>query len=56
MEFDLIQRAFRKKSNEGKNIYLKDIWPTNKEIEDTLKDALECRHVYKKIFKCFRRA
>ncbi len=28
------------KDKEGKDIYLKDIWPTNKEIEDTLKQSL----------------
>ena len=39
MEFDLYKEPLGK-SNDGKDIYLKDIWPTNKEIEDTLKDAL----------------
>ncbi len=28
------------KSSEGNDIYLKDIWPSNKEIEDTLKKSL----------------
>ena len=28
------------KNKEGKEIYLKDIWPTNKEIEETLKKSL----------------
>ena len=27
-------------NKEGKKIYLKEIWPTNKEIEDTLRDSL----------------
>ena len=39
MEFDLYKEPLGK-SKDGKDIYLKDIWPTNKEIEDTLKDAL----------------
>lgn len=39
MEFDLYKEPLGK-SKEGKDIYLKDIWPTNKEIEDTLKLAL----------------
>ena len=39
MEFDLYKNPLGK-SNEGKDIYLKDIWPSNKEIEDTLRDAL----------------
>ena len=39
MEFDLYNEPLGK-SKEGNDIYLKDIWPTNKEIEDTLKQAL----------------
>ena len=39
MEFDLYKEPLGK-SKEGKDIYLKDIWPTNKEIEDTLNLAL----------------
>jgi len=39
MEFDLYKDPLGK-SKEDRDIYLKDIWPTNKEIEDTLKDAL----------------
>ena len=39
MEFDLIKDSFGKGKN-GKDIFLKDIWPSNKEIEDTLKISL----------------
>ena len=39
MEFDLYKDSFGKDQN-GKDIYLKDIWPSNKEIEDTLKSSL----------------
>ena len=39
MEFDFYKDSLGK-SLEGKDIYLKDIWPTNKEIEDTLKESL----------------
>ena len=39
MEFDLYNDPLGK-SREGKDIYLKDIWPTNKEIEETLKNSL----------------
>jgi aconitate hydratase len=39
MEFDLYKDALGKDEN-GNNIYLKDIWPSNKEIEDTLKQSL----------------
>ena len=39
MEFDLYQEPLGK-NKEGKNIYLKDIWPSNKEIEDTLRYAI----------------
>ena len=39
MEFDLIEDSFGKDKN-GKDVFLKDIWPSNKEIEDTLKISL----------------
>jgi aconitate hydratase len=39
MEFDLYKEPLGK-SKEGKDIYLKDIWPSNKNIEDTLSHAL----------------
>jgi aconitate hydratase len=39
MEFDLYKEPLGQ-DKEGKNIYLKDIWPSNKEIEDTLRKAL----------------
>ena len=39
MEFDLYKDALGK-DKEGNNVYLKDIWPSNKEIEDTLKQSL----------------
>jgi aconitate hydratase len=39
MEFDLYKEPLGK-SKEDKDIYLKDIWPSNKEIEDTLRNAL----------------
>ena len=38
-EFDLIKDSFGKDKN-GKDVFLKDIWPSNKEIEDTLKISL----------------
>ena len=39
MEVDLYKDALGKDKN-GNDIYLKDIWPSNKEIEDTLKKSL----------------
>ena len=39
MEFDLYNEPLGK-SKEGEDIFLKDIWPTNKEIEDTLRNAM----------------
>ena len=39
MEFDLIKDSFGK-DKKGKDVFLKDIWPSNKEIEDTLKISL----------------
>ena len=35
MNFDMYKDSLGK-DKEGKEVYLKDIWPTNKEIEDTL--------------------
>ena len=39
MSFDLYKDSLGKTKN-GKEIFMKDIWPTNKEIEDTLKSSL----------------
>ena len=39
MNFDMYKDSLGK-SKEGKEVYLKDIWPTNKEIEDTLLTSL----------------
>ena len=39
MEVDLYKDSLGKDKN-GNEIYLKDIWPSNKEIEDTLKQSL----------------
>ena len=39
MEFDLLKDSFGKDKND-KDIFLKDIWPSNKEIEETLKASL----------------
>ena len=39
MEFDLYKDPLGQ-DKDGKDIFLKDIWPSNKEIEETLRDAL----------------
>ncbi len=39
MEMDLYKDPLGKSKN-GKEIFLKDIWPSNKEIEDLIKDSL----------------
>ncbi|MDC3243017.1 aconitate hydratase AcnA [bacterium] len=39
MSFDLYKDSFGKDKN-GNDVYLKDIWPSNQEIEDTLKNSL----------------
>ncbi|MBD1140387.1 aconitate hydratase AcnA [Pelagibacterales bacterium SAG-MED38] len=39
MEFDLFKDSFGK-DKDGKDVFLKDIWPSNKEIEYTLKNSL----------------
>ncbi len=39
MNFDLYKDSFGK-AKDGKDIFMKDIWPSNKEIEDVLKSSL----------------
>ena len=39
MNFDLYKDSLGK-DKDGKNIFMKDIWPSNKEIEETLKSSL----------------
>jgi aconitate hydratase len=47
MEFDFYNKPLGK-TKEGEDIYLKDIWPSNKEIEDTLRDALNAEMFIKR--------
>ena len=47
MEFDLYNEPLGK-SKEGKDIFLKDIWPSNKEIENTLKESLNAEMFIKR--------
>jgi len=47
MEFDLYKEPLGK-SKEGKDIFLKDIWPSNKEIENTLRKALNAEMFIKR--------
>ena len=47
MKFDFYKEALGK-TKEGKDIYLKDIWPSNKEIEDTLRDSLNAEMFVKR--------
>jgi len=47
MEFDMYNDAFGK-DKDGKDVYLKDIWPSNKEIEDTLKVSLNAEMFVKR--------
>ena len=47
MEFDLYNDSLGKNS-EGKDIYLKDLWPSNKEIEDTLRSSLNPEMIVKR--------
>ena len=47
MEFDLYKEPLGK-SNDGKDIFLKDIWPSNKEIEDTLRESLNAEMFVKR--------
>jgi aconitate hydratase len=47
MEFDLYKEPLGK-TKDGKDIFLKDIWPSNKEIEDTLKESLNAEMFIKR--------
>jgi aconitate hydratase len=47
MEFDLYKEPLGK-SKDGKDIFLKDIWPSNKEIEDTLRQSLNAEMFVKR--------
>ena len=47
MSFDLYKDSFGKDKN-GKDIFLKDIWPSNQEIEDTLKISLNAEMFIKR--------
>ena len=47
MEVDLYKDALGK-DKDGNEIYLKDIWPSNKEIEDTLKQSLNAEMFIKR--------
>jgi len=47
MEIDLYKDHLGKDKN-GKEIYLKDIWPSNKEIEETLKQSLNAEMFVKR--------
>ncbi|MDA7780389.1 aconitate hydratase AcnA, partial [Candidatus Pelagibacter sp.] len=47
MEFDLYKEPLGK-SKDGKDIFLKNIWPSNKEIEDTLRESLNAEMFVKR--------
>ena len=47
MKFDFYKDALGK-SKDGKDIFLKDIWPSNKEIEDTLSNSLNAEMFIKR--------
>ena len=47
MEVDLYRDPLGKDKN-GNNIFLKDIWPSNKQIEETLRDALNAEMFVKR--------
>tara|TARA_A100001011_G_scaffold159550_1_gene167935 strand:- start:7317 stop:9986 length:2670 start_codon:yes stop_codon:yes gene_type:complete len=47
MEIDLYRDPLGKDKN-GNNIFLKDIWPSNKQIEETLRDALNAEMFVKR--------
>ena len=50
MRFDLFKDSLGK-DNDGNDVYLKDIWPSNKEIEDILRDSLNAEMFVKRYSK-----
>ena len=44
MNFDLYKSPTGK-DKKGKDVFLKDIWPSNKEIEDINAKLFKCRYV-----------
>ena len=53
MAFDLYKNPLGKNA-EGKDIYLKDIWPSNKEIEDTLQNSISAEMFVKRYSNVFK--
>ena len=53
MQVDLYKDSLGKDEN-GNDVFLKDIWPSNKEIEEVLLQS-KSRNVYRKVFKCSER-
>ena len=47
MNFDLYKDSLGK-DKDGKNVFMKDIWPSNKEIEETLKTSLSAEMFIKR--------
>ncbi|MDA8829290.1 aconitate hydratase AcnA [Candidatus Pelagibacter bacterium] len=47
MEFDLYKEPLGK-CKDGKDVFLKNIWPSNKEIEDTLRESLNAEMFVKR--------
>ncbi|MDA7442069.1 aconitate hydratase AcnA [Candidatus Pelagibacter ubique] len=47
MEFDLYKEPLGK-CKDGKDVFLKDIWPSNKEIENTLRESLNAEMFVKR--------
>ena len=45
MNFDMYKNSLGK-DKDGKDVFLKDIWPSNKEIEDIMLKSIKCRYVY----------
>ena len=53
MAFDLYKSPLGKNAK-GKDIYLKDIWPSNKEIEDTLQNSISAEMFVKRYSNVFK--
>ena len=45
MNFDLYKNSLGA-DKDGKDVFLKDIWPSNKEIEEIMLSSINAEHVY----------
>ncbi len=53
MHIDIAKESLGEDSH-GKPVYLKDIWPSNKEITDLVNQTVETKMFDSRLWQCFR--